>query len=656
MDGFGIVYLFENAQQFWSELEDILKVPGNASLSLLDATLKRSIAFCASYHEQYLQSPLQLEHACEFILESELFTFHSERMCEILSDEAVENTDPHIQFMLYSILLYYGRCNPNFLRSLKRWQPLVPLLIDHILVDADSDIEETFSASVSISGPSTGWKGLAIPIEARLRSLSVRLLYEVCRSSKLSIGDLKVFDDNFLDKLFDLVEQTRSMQDETFNYSVIKLIIALNEQFMVAEFTAKPQNDITNGTSSQSQNRVLHVLIRRHGTSQTFGENLIFMLNRAGRTPEDLVMQLLVLKILYILFNTKGLSEYFYTNDLCVLVDVFLREIIDLDEEAESLRHTFLRVLHPLLTKTQLRSLPYKRPQIVRALESLIAHQEIREVNPTTKRLVERCLSGEWCVQHRTLNTLSRVPGDPGLQRTGSPSSDRVATQSLTPKLPSAPAPPTPGPSVLRRRSIKGSRSAENLRGSATISVKPASRGLEVLCKPANDSALNLAGVQQSTAAAAHHYAYQNRDRTSPELSGDRRSADQNVHPHSPGPHSVNPPIRHNSLGTMVYDPASLLSPSSGAAALPPSSPLSPVSVRSSDVRVPPSPARIGAGNLSTAGGTKKVQRRPPPAPPKRRKPPAVPVRVIGTSNSGAQITAIASSTSAPTLGKIEKT
>jgi hypothetical protein len=47
-------------------------------------------------------------------------------------------------------------------------------------------------------------------------------------------------------------------------------------------------------------------------------------------------MQLLVLKMLYILFNTKGLSEYFYTNDLCVLVDVFLREIVDLDEESES--------------------------------------------------------------------------------------------------------------------------------------------------------------------------------------------------------------------------------------------------------------------------------------------------------------------------------
>ena len=33
---------------------------------------------------------------------------------------------------------------------------------------------------------------------------------------------------------------------------------------------------------SQHENRVISVLMRRLGTSRTFGENLIFMLNRAG--------------------------------------------------------------------------------------------------------------------------------------------------------------------------------------------------------------------------------------------------------------------------------------------------------------------------------------------------------------------------------------
>ena len=74
----------------------------------------------------------------------------------------------------------------------------------------------------------------------------------------------------------------------------------------------------------------------RVSSSPTFGENLIFMLNRADRTSEDLCMQLLVLKLLYLLFTTKGMAEFFYTNDLCVLVDVFLREICDIDEDNES--------------------------------------------------------------------------------------------------------------------------------------------------------------------------------------------------------------------------------------------------------------------------------------------------------------------------------
>jgi hypothetical protein len=124
-DELGIVYLIDTAQQFWSgmllllillgpysnhavELEDILDLPDDEAptLSLLDATLRRSLVLCATYHgtcqrfhlieealnclystEQYLQSPLQLEHACNMLLDSELFAFHSERMCEIIADD-----------------------------------------------------------------------------------------------------------------------------------------------------------------------------------------------------------------------------------------------------------------------------------------------------------------------------------------------------------------------------------------------------------------------------------------------------------------------------------------------------------------------------------------------------------------------------------------
>ena len=89
------------------ELEDILHLPTEPTLIRLDSTLKRFTSFCASYHgtlfrirrlsyesftpqhgtEQFLQTSMQLEHACDLLLQSELFVFHSERMCNNIVDQ-----------------------------------------------------------------------------------------------------------------------------------------------------------------------------------------------------------------------------------------------------------------------------------------------------------------------------------------------------------------------------------------------------------------------------------------------------------------------------------------------------------------------------------------------------------------------------------------
>lgn len=115
--------------------------------------------------------------------------------------------------------------------------------MDHVLVEIDSDSEDIYLGTNSHPGSSHGIPGtLSVPIEAKLRSVGVRLLYEVCRLQKFSISDLRkfpplsftashhhsagIFDDSFIEYLFELVESTRHMQDETFNYTVIKLIVS----------------------------------------------------------------------------------------------------------------------------------------------------------------------------------------------------------------------------------------------------------------------------------------------------------------------------------------------------------------------------------------------------------------------------------------------
>lgn len=47
---------------------------------------------------------------------------------------------------------------------------------------------------------------------------------------------LEIFHDSFIDHLFDLVEQTRHMHDDSFNYSVIKLIVSHHPKFIALPF------------------------------------------------------------------------------------------------------------------------------------------------------------------------------------------------------------------------------------------------------------------------------------------------------------------------------------------------------------------------------------------------------------------------------------
>ena len=57
-----------------------------------------------------------------------------------------------------------------------------------VMVEIDPDIEDTYVGS-SV-GRSTNFITVPIPIEAKLRSLSMRLLFEVCRVQHLSVQDI----------------------------------------------------------------------------------------------------------------------------------------------------------------------------------------------------------------------------------------------------------------------------------------------------------------------------------------------------------------------------------------------------------------------------------------------------------------------------------
>lgn len=166
----------------------------------------------------------------------------------------------------------------------------------------------------------------------------------------------------------------------------VKLV--LNEQYMLAS------TDVAADTPPLT-NRIVKCLSLHGPDYRTFGENIILLLNRETETS----LQLLILKLLYLLFTTKATYEYFYTNDLRVLLDVIIRNLMDLPDEKMALRHTYLRVLYPLLAHTQLSQPPhYKKDEVLGLLHILRGshNAHFAPADETTLRLVDRVSKVSW--------------------------------------------------------------------------------------------------------------------------------------------------------------------------------------------------------------------------------------------------------------------
>lgn len=56
------------------------------------------------------------------------------------------------------------------------------------MVDIDPEVEDTYTGT---AGASARVPSIPVPIEAKLRTVAVKLLYEVCRMQNFSLHDLR---------------------------------------------------------------------------------------------------------------------------------------------------------------------------------------------------------------------------------------------------------------------------------------------------------------------------------------------------------------------------------------------------------------------------------------------------------------------------------
>lgn len=363
---FEVSYSLENEQQFWDELDDIVSTRCEEH-EIIDNSLRSFLNVTTNYKSEYLQTDYSIAKCIFRLLEGELYTPNKDYVRRQLIYCLLGEDDNPTLHIVAAFLLYDGRnSNDDAIFDMMHAETTFPRLVE--LIQTGSVQEDT-----------------------RLHRMLLELLYESSRVQRLTYEDFVSVTDAFILYLLDIIEGASDDADDPYHYPVIRVLLVLNEQYLVASTTQA--SDGRRGVT----NRVIKAISTHGMTYKTFGCNLILLLNRESETS----LQLLILKLLYLLFGNSSTAEYFYTNDLHVLVDVILRNLIDLPHDsaaANALRHTYLRVLHPILMHSQISKPPhYKREELLRLLHLLVTSgNHFAPVDETTQRLVTRCTSVQW--------------------------------------------------------------------------------------------------------------------------------------------------------------------------------------------------------------------------------------------------------------------
>ncbi|KAH7378787.1 hypothetical protein BKA66DRAFT_142833 [Pyrenochaeta sp. MPI-SDFR-AT-0127] len=363
---FEVSYNLENEQQFWDELDDIVSTRCQEH-EIIDNSLRSFLNVTTNYQSEYLQTDFSVAKCIFRLLEGELFATHREYVRRQIVYCLLQEEDNPTLHIVAAFLLYDGRnSKDDELFAMMHSEGTFPRLIE--LVQTETVQEDT-----------------------RLHQVLLELLYESSRIQRMTSDDFSAVNDAFIIYLLGVIEGVSDDAEDPYHYPVIRVLLVLNEQYLVAS-----TNHHNDGRPAIT-NRVIKAISTHGLTYKTFGCNLILLLNRESETS----LQLLILKVLYLLFGNPSTAEYFYTNDLHVLVDVILRNLIDLPHDshaANALRHTYLRVLYPILTHSQISRPPhYKREELLRLLHVLVTSgNHFAPVDETTVRLVNRCTSVQW--------------------------------------------------------------------------------------------------------------------------------------------------------------------------------------------------------------------------------------------------------------------
>ncbi|EMG48932.1 hypothetical protein G210_0424, partial [Candida maltosa Xu316] len=199
---------------------------------------------------------------------------------------------------------------------------------------------------------------------------------------------------------YDLDSDDFNNEERLIAYEELKLLLLINEQFLMKSYNPNYSSTNKNLVFEELMNSLTNL---NHITG--FINLLIYHLNR----EESHIIKILILKFLYLVFVSSSTCKLIYLNDLKILLDVIIRELNNSDEDNRILTMTYLRVLYPILTFSEISENDnhrgYKNDEILEMLSSIILNSEIKSVDTeeeaSISKLAIKCMNVKWLRQHQ---------------------------------------------------------------------------------------------------------------------------------------------------------------------------------------------------------------------------------------------------------------
>ncbi|PVU92704.1 hypothetical protein BB559_003628 [Furculomyces boomerangus] len=203
---------------------------------------------------------------------------------------------------------------------------------------------------------------------------AINLACGLVQNGGIGLAEHRIVDETFIEYILCYVEETSAFMNEEFTTTATKLLLSIDDYyyknfrkltlFKDSHMGRTALGNIGFGNSLKNKSTDLgnlgyldglnvpesplqKILInKRMGMCKGFAENIVFLFNRLEENLEAIEMTLMFLKRV---FDSNILCTMFYINDLCVMVDIIVRELEAATEPDKKICQLYLLVIDSIL-------------------------------------------------------------------------------------------------------------------------------------------------------------------------------------------------------------------------------------------------------------------------------------------------------------------